>query len=99
MEDQNISTQDCGCSDGCCTPPKKSNSLWKRIIFIVIILAAGAIITVKLIGKDNTPSTECCPATQGVPCCHKTAEQDTTSIKSCAASEDLPCCSPSKSEK
>jgi hypothetical protein len=63
MENKNISKQNCGCSDGCCTPPKKKYNLGKKIIFAVIILAAAAIITVKLVNKP----AECCSATE--TCC------------------------------
>jgi hypothetical protein len=59
MEDKNISNQDCGCSDGCCTPKKKSNP-WQKWIFIAIILAAAAIVTVKLVSKDNSAQGKCC---------------------------------------
>lgn len=65
MENQNISKQDCGCSDGCCTPHKKSNS-WKKWIFVVIILAAAAIVTVKLVSKDDT--VKCCNKPQNTSC-------------------------------
>jgi len=66
MENQNISNQDCGCSDGCCTPQKK-NSPWKKWIFIAIVLAAAAIVTVKLIGKDDT--VKCCDKPEDTSCC------------------------------
>jgi hypothetical protein len=49
MENQNISKQDCGCSDGSCCAPQKKNSTWKIWIFIAIILAAAAIATVKIV--------------------------------------------------
>jgi len=65
MENKNISKQDCGCSDGCCTPSKKKSNLWKIIIFAVIILAAGTIITVKLVNKP----AKCCPTTENPTCC------------------------------
>jgi len=57
MENQSNLNQDCGCIDGCCTPLKKSSTL-KKCIFIAIILAVAAIVTVKLIGKDDT--VKCC---------------------------------------
>jgi len=59
MEKKENSKQDCGCSDGCCIPQKKNNP-WKKWIFIVIILVAVAIVTVKLICKDDTASEKCC---------------------------------------
>jgi len=68
MENQTNSKQDCGCSDGCCTPQKKS-SPWKKWIFIGIILAAGAIVTIKLVGKHDTPPAKCCETTEKSSCC------------------------------
>ena len=53
MENQINSTQDCGCNSGdCCQPPKKNN-LWKKTLFIVVILAAVAIVTLKMVGKSD----------------------------------------------
>jgi len=68
MENQINSKQDCGCSDGCC-PPKKKTNLWKRIFFIVIILAAGAIITIKLVGMQSKSTAKCCEKTESSSCC------------------------------
>ena len=68
MEDKSNSKQDCGCSDGCCTPPKKKINLWKIIIFVAIILAAGTIVTVKLVNKQN-PNEKCCPDKEKSTCC------------------------------
>ena len=67
MENQ-ISNQDCGCSNGCCTPKTKS-SLWKRLFFFVIILAAGTIITVKLVAKQSEPTAKCCNTEASKSCC------------------------------
>jgi len=67
MENQSNVNQDCGCSDGCCTTQKKS-SLWKRLVFCAIILAAGTIITVKLVAKSNETPAKCCP-TEAAKCC------------------------------
>ena len=67
MENQTNSNQDCGCSDGCCTPQKK-NSLWKKWIFIAIILAATAIIVIKLFGKDDAIPTKCCDNPENTSC-------------------------------
>jgi len=68
MENQEKLKQDCSCSEGCCTPQKKVN-LWKRLLFIIIILAAASIITVKLVGKNDTASAKCCNTTETAPCC------------------------------
>jgi hypothetical protein len=70
MENQKNSNQDCGCGDGCCTPPKNI-SPWKKWVFVLIILAAAAIVTVKLIRKDDTPPEKCCPTTEETSCCPK----------------------------
>jgi len=64
MENQSNSKVDCGCSDGCCTPQKK-NSPYKKWIFIAIIIAAAAIITVKLVNKPE----QCCPSSENSTCC------------------------------
>jgi hypothetical protein len=50
MENQFNSTQDCGCSTGDCCQPQKKNTLWKKILFTVIILAAVAIVVLKMAG-------------------------------------------------
>ncbi|MCL2312672.1 MAG: hypothetical protein FWC41_09365 [Firmicutes bacterium] len=68
MKNQTNLTQDCGCSDGCCTPQKK-NSPWKKWVFIAIILAAAAIITVKLVNKDVSAQENCCDKPENISCC------------------------------
>ena len=99
MESKENSKQDCGCSDGCCTPKKKSN-LWTKILFIVIILAAGTIVAAKLIGKPNSaPVAKCCTATQGSSCCPQAVKQDSVPAKCCESSEKTPCCSQSENGK
>jgi len=65
MENQNVSKQDCSCSDGCCTPQKKTSKLWSKIIFLIIVLAAGVIIMVKLINKPE----KCCDKKENATCC------------------------------
>ena len=68
MENQEKSNQNCGCdcSDGCCPPVKKKGNLWTKIIFFIIVLAAGAIITVKLVNKQDE---KCCDPTETSTCC------------------------------
>ena len=68
MDNQSNLKQDCGCSDGCCTPQTKSNP-WKKWIFIAIILTAMAIVTVKLVSKDDTTSEKCCDKPENTTCC------------------------------
>lgn len=52
MENEKNTKQDCGCSDGCCTP--KKSKPWMKILFAVIIIAAVAIVTLKLVSKNET---------------------------------------------
>ena len=74
MENQSNSKSDCGCSDGsCCTPPKKS-SPWKKWIFIAIIIAAAAIVTVKLVTKQDASTEQCCPDAENSSCSPKSNE-------------------------
>jgi len=100
MKNQTNSNQDCGCGDGCCTPKKKGN-LWTKILFFVIVLAAGTIITVKLAGKPNAPQpVKCCSSTQSSSsCCPQTAKQDTVPAKCCDTQEKTPCCSQTDTDK
>jgi len=97
MENQTNSNQDCGCGEGCCTPKKKSN-LWKRVLSIIIILAAGAIITVKLVGKQDTPPEKCCDTKETPACCPQT-EQDSTEVKCCNAIGNSFCCPQTTTEQ
>jgi len=46
MENQNNLNQECGCEDGCCAPQKSSP--WKKWALVIVLLAAGVIVTVKL---------------------------------------------------
>ena len=68
MKNQNNSNQDCGCSDGCCTPQKKNSPL-KIWIFIAIVIATVAIVTVKLVNKDDTTIEKCCDKSEDASCC------------------------------
>ena len=67
MENQSTSKFDCGCSDGCCTPPTKS-SPWKKWVFIAIILLAGAIVAIKFITKDDAEPAKCCENLENTSC-------------------------------
>jgi len=71
MENKKNTNQDCGCSDGCCTPSK--NSPWKKWLFIAVILAAGVIVTIKLVSNHCASSTECCDTTES--CCTESAKK------------------------
>lgn len=66
MENENNTNQDCGCGTDCCTP-KKSN-LWMKIIFIVIVVAAAAIVTIKLTGAKNASANQSPAAAENSGC-------------------------------
>ena len=68
MENQNNSNQNCGCSEGCC-PSQKKRNLWTKVTFGVIILAAAVIITIKLTGKHDASTKDCCEPTESSNCC------------------------------
>ena len=91
MDNQNHSNQDCGCSDGCCTPQKKGN-LWKKILFLLIVLAAGTIITVKLVASQSASSEKCCDVPASATCCPQSA----TPAKCSDTPAGSSCCTPSK---
>jgi len=69
MDNQNNSNQGCGCSDGCCPPPPKKNNPLKLWIFIAIVIATAAIVTVKLVNKDDTAIEQCCDKPEDASCC------------------------------
>jgi len=97
MKNQTHSIQDCGCSDGCCTPQKKNNP-WQKWIFIAIIVAAAAIVTIKLVNKEEAIPEKCCDKTENPACCPKDkSETDSTGCakKGCKKGES---CSKSKTE-
>ena len=97
MENSNNSNENCNCSDGCCQT-KKRNNLWTKILFIVIVVAAISIISVKLTSKNcNTqpnsatsnsvqnPKPSCCDTTKQINCTEGTNQ-----------SNKKPCCPRSK---
>jgi len=91
MESQSNVNQGCGCSDGCCATTKKS-SLWKRLVFCAIVLAAGTIITVKLVAKNNETATKCCP-TEATKCCPtEAAKCSPTEAAKCSPQAAPACC-------
>jgi len=75
MENQNNSNQNCSCGEGCCPPQKKGN-FWKRLLFIIIILAAGAIIAIKLVCKHDTPPEKCCNPAEKSACCPQSKTEE-----------------------
>ena len=82
MEETNKTNNDCGCEGDCCTPPKKKPS-WMKWISILILVAAIAIVVVKLAGNKTTAVTE----KQSVSAC------DTTKGAACDTSAGSSCCS------
>jgi len=92
MDNQNHSNQDCGCTDGCCTT-QKSGNLWKRLSFIAIVLAAGLIITVKLIAKQSEPAAKCCNTSETPACCSQPKQDEKPAASCCTPAETPACCS------
>ena len=76
---------DCGCEGDCC-PPKKKNPFTK-ILFAVVLLAAIAIVAVKLTHKADAPPAKasCCPE-GSAGCC------DTTKKSTCDTTKGSSCC-------
>ena len=95
MDNQNHSNQDCGCSDGCCTPHKKGN-LWTKILFLVVVLAAGTIITVKLVATQSASSEKCCDTPASTSCCPQNGGQSATPANCRDTSFSSSCCTTSK---
>ena len=85
MENENKEKKDCGCGPDCC-PPKK-NKLWMKIVFGAVILAAIAIISIKLCcpgcGSDNK-----CSGKTEKSCC-----ADSTKPDKCKDAKTASCCS------
>ncbi len=78
--------QDCGCPDGNCQPKKKN--IFSKLIFAVILLAAVAIIGVKLAGHSgNVPGKQPIAAPGKASCC------DTSKTKTCDTTKSSSCCS------
>ena len=81
--------QDCGCDDGCCRPKKKN--IFSRLLFAVILLAAVAIIGIKLVGRsDNATGKQSITAPGKASCC------DTAKTKTCDTAKGSACCPKSK---
>jgi hypothetical protein len=78
--------QVCGCADGNCKPPKKN--IYSKLIFALIILAALAIIGVKLVGRSGNALGKQSFAAPGKPSCC-----DTSKTKTCDTTKGSSCCS------
>jgi len=78
--------QDCGCDDSCCQPKKKN--IFSKLIFAVILLAAVAIVGIKLAGRSGNASDK-----QTISAPGKASSCDTTKTKSCDKTKGSSCCS------
>jgi len=78
--------QDCGCDDGCCQPKKKNT--WSKWIFALILLAAVAIIGIKLTGRSDASAKQSVVAGKAASC-------DTLKAgpKTCDTTKGSSCCS------
>ena len=85
MSNLKMETPDCNCSDNCCQPPKQKP--WKKILFFVVILAALAIVTIKL----TTSNPGNARITNDSISMQQSAANDTTGSKTCSKA-----CDPSK---
>jgi len=59
QENPNLDKNDCSCEGNCCQPKKKS--IWPKIIFTVVILAAIGVIAAKLL--FTSPTAPAAPVT------------------------------------
>jgi len=76
---------DCGCADGNCKPKKKN--ILSKVIFAVILLAAIAIIGVKLAGRSDAATEKQSVALPGKAsaCDSSKTTCDTTKGSSCCS--------------
>jgi hypothetical protein len=84
METNETPKQDCSCDPNCCPPKRKPK--WMVIISGLVILAALAIIAIKLIGGHTaTPAGDPASSSGKAACCDtaKTSGCDTTKNSSC----------------
>jgi hypothetical protein len=91
MEEKINREKDCGCSDNCCQPAKKSNLL-SRIIFIAVILAVIAIVAVKLTGKSNAEHPVVTDTTNVEQVLNIDTTGTTTCEKPCKTDGNSSCC-------
>lgn len=72
--------QDCGCDGDCCQPAKKQP--WMKIVFVVIVVAALAIASIKIFNQNTTSAAGTNVSTEKSGCCPQ-SRQD-----SCARAGD-----------
>lgn len=95
MENQNDKKNDCGCDSGCCQP--KKSKLWAKLLFILVFLAASAIIIIKVTGKSNEVTEQKCDTTlcsKHSGTCDTVKQGNTVQITN--PSQEKPCCSGGK---
>ena len=80
--------QDCGCTDGSCKPKKKN--IWSKLIFAAILLAAVAIIGVKLAGRSGDAGGKQAITASGKAACCDTSK---AASKTCDTTKGSSCCS------
>jgi len=93
MENNMNNQPDCECGSDC-YQPKKNNKLWTKIVFTIVMVAAVAIVTIKLVNKN----TEGPVAAKDSLCCPK-ACSDTSGVNLVQITnpgENPPCCPKSK---
>ena len=78
----NSQPEACNCEPGCCEPKKPT--LWKKIVFVLLMLAMVLIIAFKLFQPHPVKSNSCCPS----------GGKDTTKCASQSGTSDTtkPCC-------
>ena len=89
MEIENKSTHDCSCDDNCCQPSK--NKLWKKIVFIVIIVGALAVVAIKLTSNSSKAEPQKAAVKTEKPACCDTTKMNSC-IKICDPKKDSKCC-------
>jgi hypothetical protein len=92
MGKENKTTQNCDCSSDCCQPSK--NKSWMKIVFIVIVVAALAIATIKLFNQNRTGTKGATSPIVKSECCDS-IKQD-TSAKVCNPEKNSSCCPKAK---
>jgi len=91
QENTNLEKKDCGCDVDCCPPKKKS--IWPKIIFTIVILAAIGVIAAKLF--IITPKAPTTPVTNSQVVNDPNSPKWADSCKSssgCDTTKGSPCC-------
>jgi hypothetical protein len=83
--EESTDKKDCGCDAGCCPPKRKPK--WTMILSALVILAALAIIAVKLLGGDGAAAAKDPSQSAASP-----ASCDTTGKGGCDTTKNSSCC-------